>query len=201
MNIKEKLTCKYCHEILEKPINLNCCAKKICKQHIDNLLNGNSSNKFSCPLCKQENANQNLNCDELVESLIEMDLHKFKLDPKYEIGFNNLKSEIEILENILKHPENIIDKEISELKKQVNLDRDNNANMNDLIQQLESYEKKFKAEYKTKIDFEKYNQLLESVRKQLKEVEKCLNLFSVENNVRDEKNNKYFTSTNKKNKI
>ena len=186
MNIKEKLTCKYCHEILKKPINLNCCAKKICKQHIDNLLNGNSSNKFSCPLCKQENTNQNLNCDELVESLIEMGLHEFKLDPKFENAFNNLKSKIEILEKILRDPENFIDKEMSELKRQVNLDRDNNAS-NDLIQQLESYEKKFKAEYKTNIDFEKNNQLLESARNQLKEIEKCLNLFSVENNVRDEK--------------
>jgi hypothetical protein len=35
----------------------------------------------------------------------------------------------------------------------VNLDRDKNAS-NDLIQQLESYEKKFKAEYNTNIDFE-----------------------------------------------
>ena len=65
----------------------------------------------------QENTNQHFHCDELVEKLIGMELHKFKLDPKYEAAMNNFKTEIESLEAIIKDPENIIYGEIGELKK------------------------------------------------------------------------------------
>jgi predicted site-specific integrase-resolvase len=100
--------------------------------------------------------------------------------------------EIENLEKILKDPENIIYEQISELKRQVDLDREILKSQIDtladgLIQQLESYEKEFKAEYKTNIDLEKYNRVIESSRSQLNEFEKYLNLFSVENNERDKK--------------
>jgi hypothetical protein len=192
MNISEILACTYCNQVFEQPIHLFCCGKKICKQHIEELLKEKSTNKLSCPLCLQENTNQNFHCDELVEKLIGMELHKFKLDPKYEVAMNKLKMEIESLAAIIKDPENIIYEEIRELKMQVDLDRESLKSQVDtlsdgLIQQLESYEKKFKAEYKTKIDLEKYNQLVESSRKQLMEFEECLNLFSVDNKAREEK--------------
>ena len=57
----------------------------------------------------------------------------------------------------------------------------------DLIQQLESYEAKFKTEYKTIVDFEHYNSLVESSRKKLEEYESCLNLFSAKHQEREEK--------------
>ena len=192
MNITEKLSCKYCREIFKKPVYLICCHKNICQHHIDELKTDSSSNTFSCPLCNQENANQNIYINEIIEDLLEMELHKFKLNPKYKITRDNLMIEIQNLEKILKDPENIIYEEISELKRQVDLDRESIKNEIDtladgLIQQLESYEKRFKAEYKTNIDLEKYNELVESSKANLKEFEKCLNLFSVENNARDEK--------------
>ena len=190
MNVKEKLSCKCCNNVFKKPITLICCGNNICKQHIDELINENSSNNFSCPLCLQENTNQNFNINKLVESLIESDLHRFKLDPKYEITINKLKMEIESLEAIIKDPENIIYEEISELKRQVDLDRESlkseiDTQADGLIQQLESYEKMFKYEYKTNIDLKNYNDLVESSRKQLMEFEECLNLFSVEKEERD----------------
>ena len=117
MNVKEILTCKFCIEVFKQPITLNCCGKNICKQHIEELIKEKSANTFSCPLCLQENTNQNFHCDELVEKLIGMELHKFKLDPKYEAAMNNFKTEIESLEAIIKDPENIIYGEIGELKK------------------------------------------------------------------------------------
>ena len=192
MNIKEKLACNYCHEVSKHQINLICCGKRVCKQHIDELVNENSTNKFSCPVCLQENSNQNFHCDELIESLVEMELHKFKLNPKYEIVMNNFKLEIQELESILKEPENIIYEEIRELKRLVDLDRENlkiqiDTLADGLIQRLETYEKKFKAEYNSKIDFDKYADLVESSKNKLKEFEKCLNLFSVEKEERDEK--------------
>jgi hypothetical protein len=192
MNINEKLKCKYCLEIFKQPITLNCCGKSICKQHLDKIINESSSNTFSCPLCNQENTKQNIHCNELIEDLIDMQLHKSKLDPKYEITRDKLLIEIENLEKILKDPENIIYEEISELKRQVDLDRESLKNeiytlADGLIQQLESYEKRFKAEYKEKIDLAKYNDLVESSKSQLCEFEKYLSLFSIENKTRDEK--------------
>ena len=48
----------------------------------------------------------------------------------------------------------------------------------DLIQQLESYESKFKAEYKANVDFKYYKALIESSRQQSTQYEEFLNLFS-----------------------
>ena len=56
-----------------------------------------------------------------------------------------------------------------------------------LIQQLETFEKKIKAECKTNIDLERYKGLVELSRKQLGEFEKCLDLFSSKKEERDEK--------------
>ena len=193
MNIIEKLSCTYCHEIFKHPINLICCGKKICKQHIDELVKENSPNKFTCPLCTQENTNQTFHCDELIKSLIEeVELHKFKLDPKYELTFNTLRKEIESLETILKNPDNYIHEEINQLKKQVDFDRENIKSeidniANGLIQQLESHEQQFKTEYRASINLEKYNGLVESYRAQLDGFKKFLNLFSVEKEDRDKK--------------
>ena len=144
-------------------------------------------------MCLQENTNQNFHCNEIIEKLIESELNKFKLDPKYEATMNNFKMEIQNLEAIIKDPENIIYEEIRELKRQVDLDREKlkyeiDTQADGLIQQLESYEKRFKYEYKASINLEKYNQLVDSSRKQLNDFEKCLNSFSVDNKARDEKN-------------
>ena len=192
MNIHEKLTCRYCDAIFNHPITLICCGENICKQHIDELISENSSTEFMCPFCSQENANQNFHCVKLIQNLIDMELHKFKMDPKYKTALHNLNKEIERLEVILKDPENIIYEEIRELKRQVDLDRESlkmeiDILADGLIQQLESYEIQFRAEYKDNVDLVMLNDLLESSRNKLKDFENCLNLFSVENNERFEK--------------
>ena len=192
MNIKENLTCRYCADIFYHPITLICCGENICKHHIDELMRESSSNKFNCPFCSQENANQNFHCVKLIQNLIDMELHKFKLDPKYKTALHNLNKEIERLEVILKDPEMIIFEEISELKRQVDLDRESikmeiDTQADELIQQLESYEKMFIAKYPDIVDFVKLNDLVESSRKKLTDFDNCLNLFSVENNERFEK--------------
>ena len=185
MNIKDKLTCKCCNEILKNPITLNCCGDNICQQHLNELISSNSSNRFMCPLCNKENLNQLFHINNLIQSLLEVELHMFKINPIYDSVLNNLKKEIGNLVSILKDPENYIYEEISELKRQVDLDRERlkiqiDELANDLIQQLESYEKRFKSEYKAKVDLEHYNGLVESSKKQLVEYERCLSLFSIE---------------------
>ena len=192
MNIKEELSCKVCAGIYIDPITLVCCGEIICKQHVEELISKNSSNKFTCPLCNEENANQNFKVTKLVQKLINRQLHEFKLNPNHEEIFKDLKLEIGNLEAILKDPENVIYEEIAELKRQVDLKREQlksqiDSSADELIQQLESYEARFKKEYKTNTDLDSFIDLLESSKKQLAEYEKCLSLFSTKNEERDEK--------------
>jgi hypothetical protein len=137
-----------------------------------------------CPLCNKENLNQKFCVNKLIEDLLENDLSNLEVDSKFKIIYDNLKAEIGNLEKILKDPENVIYEEIKELKRRVDLDKEQlkshiDTLANGLIQQLESYESRFKAEYKANVDFDYYNDLVESSKKQLAEYENCLNLFSL----------------------
>ena len=191
MNIKEELTCKHCNETYTQPIILNCCGENICKQHIDELVK--SSTKFTCPLCSLENENKSFITNKFIQKMVENELHKFEIDPKYKQTLASLRAEIENLEKVLNEPEYFIFNEINELKRQVDLDREKLKSeidelADDLIQKLESYEKKFKAEYKSVLDNpDRYKDLADSSKKQLVEFEKYFYLFSVKNEERDEK--------------
>lgn len=191
MNIKEKLTCKYCNQLYKEPITLTCCGDNLCKQHIAELISNSSSSEFWCPLCNEQNSNKNFKVSKIIQELIEIEAHNFELDPKYERILNGLKTEIGNLENISHDPENYIYDEINELKRQVDLDRERlKTGIDDLadglIQKLESYQIKFKAEFKAKnIELEEYKSLVESSKKSLIEYERCLNLFLVVNLERD----------------
>jgi hypothetical protein len=192
MNIKEELTCSYCHEIYNQPVMLNCCGDHICKQHIEELIANKPSSQFICPLCNRENENQILQVNKFVRKMIETELHKFQIDSKHRETLEKLKKEIQNLEEILKNPKNMIHDEICELKRQVDLDRDKlkseiDKSADGIVQQLDSYEKKFKKEFKFYIDSKYYNSLLVSFRIELVEYEKCLNLFSVSKEDRDVK--------------
>ena len=191
MNIKEKLTCNYCNEIYKQPVTL-ACGDTICIEHIDKIISSDSAKKLISPICNQENVNQNHSANKLVEALLQIEIHKFELDPKYELIFNNLKREIQNLEKILNDPENYIYEEINELKRQVDLDRENLKSeidnlADELIKKLESYDAMLKAEYKTKVDLDYYTGLVESSKKQLDDYEKCLKFFSSKNEERSEK--------------
>ncbi len=195
MNIKEELTCKLCNAIYQNPITLTCCGDNICKHHVEELTSNFSSSKFVCPLCEKDNFNQNLNVNKLILKMVETELHKFEIDSKYKETLTNLKMEFKNLEVILTNPDKYIYDEIDKLKKQVNSDAERSKSeidefKRDLIHQLESYEKKFKEEYKANIDMEHYNEFVETSRKQLNEYEKCLNMFSAKNEERDEQRKK-----------
>ena len=189
MNIKEQMTCKFCNQVYNNPITL-LCGDSICKHHLDELISTNSSDKLNCPVCNKENlSNLEFKVNKFMQSMVEIELHEFKMNPIYEEVLNNLKMEIGNLEAIVKDPENHIFEEISELKRQVDLDRERLKSEIDsladgLIKQLESYEQQFKTEYKTNIDLEHYNNLLESSKKQLANYEHCLTLFSSKNQER-----------------
>ena len=104
MNIKEQLTCKYCKEIFKKPVSLNCCGENICNIHLNEFLFSDDSQKFQCPFCKVEILNPNFTVNKLIESLVENELYKLEIDLNYNLTLNNLKTEVEKFEAILKNP-------------------------------------------------------------------------------------------------
>ena len=160
MNLKEKYTCNYCKQILKDPISLNCCGDNICKQHIKELTSSSSSNVFWCPLCNEENTNQSLKSNRLIQSMLDIEAYEFEIDPEYEKIFESLKTEIETLEAVL-------NEQINELKRPVDLNREDlkshiDALADKLIQQLESFGNQFRTEYKTKEDRKHVTFLLSS---------------------------------------
>ena len=191
MNIKEQLTCKLCYKIYKDPITL-ACGCNACKHHIEEVISNSSSKKFMCPICNEENVNQKLNINRIIENMVENELYKFEIDSAHKLILSSFKKEIANLEALIRYPENIIYEKIGDLKLKVDLEREEMKNEIDklavgLIQQLETFENNFKAEYKTHIDLEHYNGLFELSRKQLEEYEKCLDLFSSKKEERDEK--------------
>jgi chromosome segregation ATPase len=119
-------------------------------------------------------------------------VHKFELDPKYERILSSFKTEIRNLEVILNDPERVIYDEMSELKRQVDLNREELKSQidklaNDVIQKLESFEAEFKSKYKEKVDLEHYKGLIETSKQQLEQYEKHLSLFSSKTEEKDER--------------
>ena len=200
MNIKENLTCKHCYQVYSEPITLTC-GHSLCKQHIQDLQSVDHKNTFLCPFCNEQYSNQNFKVNEALQYLLDMEAHKFTIDSKYEQVFTDFKTEIINLESILNEPENVIYEEIHELKRQVDLDREIiksriDALADDIILQLELYEKQFKEEYKTFVNMKHFNSLVETSKQKLKEYEKCLSLFSTKAEEKDKQSKESKTAIN-----
>ena len=172
MNLKEDLTCKHCNEIYTNPILLTCCAENICKHHIEHLVSSSASNKFTCPICNEENASNKLNLNDFLQKMVEYELHKYQINSNYKETLSKFKKEVEKLESILKDPDNVIYEEIQELKRRVDLDKETSKVQIDeladaYIKKLEEYEQKFKSEYKSNVNLHSYHALVESSKRQL----------------------------------
>ena len=184
MNIKENLTCKCCNKVLYEPIALTCCGESMCKQHINELLSIDDSNTFSCPFCDKQNPNQNIEVSKTIQYLIDIEAHKFTIDPKYERVLNNFKTEIRNLERILNEPESFIKEKINQLKVQVDLDREKTKSeidrlADDMIKQLEAFDKQFIEEYNDSyVDLKYFISIFVTSNQQLADYEKFLSLLS-----------------------
>ena len=191
MDIERNLTCKYCNKVYNEPITLPC-GDSLCRQHINEILSIDDSNTFLCPFCNEQNLNQNFKVSKTLQYLLDMEAHKFTIDPKYTRVFSDFKTEIRNLEAIINEPEAVIYQEIHELKRQVDLDREKakaeiDILADDFVQQLETFEKQFKTEWKSKVDLNHFISLVESYKQQLTEYELCLNFLSNKTEERDKK--------------
>jgi WD40 repeat protein len=197
MNIEEDITCSCCHAIYKDPVILNCCGNVICKEHIDAVLASlkQTSEKAVCPLCDSEVPSQTFQIIKPLKILIEKrELHKLKIDPKFETTLKNLKDKIKLMEKFENDPDNVIYESISELKRQVDLDREQlkeeiDKQANEIIKKLESLEIEFKRESKTKVNLKEVfdDDFKKSLNNQLREYEKTLNSIAKTNEERENK--------------
>ena len=124
MNIKDELTCKQCKSIYNEPIFLYCCSDNICKEHLSSELSNSSLNKITCPFCSTDIDKHGLNVNKLIQKLVENELHNFKTDPKFKDLISDFRNEIQQVKKILNDPENFVYDKLSEIKRQVDFDRE-----------------------------------------------------------------------------
>ena len=173
MNIQEDLTCKYCNCIYTDPVSLICCGENVCKKHIDEIFSKKSTQSLKCPLCNSDLPNQTFQINKSLKNLLEREIHKFKIDPESENLIIKFKQTIQNIESINNDPENLIHEKISELKRQVDLDREKiNVLADSVIKKLDSYENELKKDCKTSSNLDYYGQLVDKMKTQLNEYEK-----------------------------
>jgi DNA repair exonuclease SbcCD ATPase subunit len=187
MNLEEDIKCAICKEILLDPVSLNCCGENVCKKHIDEILSKQPKNDMLCPICNSDIQNQKFHINKAMKSLIERELHKIKIDPEHQNVLKSFKEKIKTIESMNSDPENFIYEEFAELKRLVDLDRENaikeiNELADDLINKLKSYENQFKESIKSDSNLVDSKSLVEKMKKELDEYEKCLkSLVNTEN--------------------
>ena len=192
MNVIKELTCKHCKEIYQDPVMMFCCGENMCKKHINEIKTNSASNFTPCPFCDKHISDESFRENKIIQSLVENELHEFKIDAKHEQILKELKREIQNWENILNDPENVIHDTFSELKRLIDLDRESLKSQidklaNGMIEKLKEYEAEFKNRCKIKDVFEEFNDLVISSKEKLTEYEKCLSKFSIKKEERDEK--------------
>ena len=193
MNLIDNLTCKYCNKIYTEPVFLNCCGQNICKEDI--LLFKSSTGIFTCPICNTAVKRGKFQINQTLQVLIdEAELHKLKLDPGYLKTLNEFKEKLANIESIHKDPLNVIYDKISELKMDVDLDREKakaeiDTLADDMIAKLNYLEAEFKAESSSKEILSYYDNLIGFMKKELNEYEKHLKSLSYTDEERKKKRN------------
>jgi hypothetical protein len=115
-----------------------------------------------------------------------------KIDPKYESIIKTLSEKIKQIEILHTDPENFIYNKFNELKRLVDLDRENakveiDKIADEIIQKLDSNEKELKGECKSVANLEYYGILIYNMRVDLNDYEK---FFKSLKSTDDERENK-----------
>jgi hypothetical protein len=190
MNIKDDFTCKHCKETFNDPVSLICCGENVCKKHIDDLLL--QTTNVLCMFCDKPLPKQEFHINKVLKNLIDRELHNLTIDRKYQDVLEQLKKKINQMENMHVDPKNAIYTKISELKRQVDLDRETAKLKIDqaaieIINKLDSYEAELKADCHS-INESEYNaDLVAKMKIKLAEYESILRSLSKTNQDRENK--------------
>jgi WD40 repeat protein len=127
--IKELLVCKYnnCNKFFEEPIILSC-GTSVCKSHLDDILQDKNveNGKFSCKMCnnKHEVPVDGFIINRDLKKFFEDDSHLSDKQKKVKDLYNEFEMNIFSLKKILENPFNYLHDYTSELKRQVDLQRE-----------------------------------------------------------------------------
>jgi hypothetical protein len=188
MNIKDDFTCKHCNETFKEPVSLICCGENVCKTHIEQLHTEN----LSCIFCGEALPRKEFHINKVLKNLIDRELHNLTIDQKYEDVLGQLKMKISQIENMHDDPENAIYTKIYELKRQVDLDRENaklkiDKSADEIINKLDLYRTDLKAGCKSISDSEYNASLVAKIKIKLAEYESVLRSLGKSHQEREKK--------------
>ena len=128
--VKNLLDCEQCNHLLVDPVALPC-GYSVCKKHLDELMEASpkESNTFLCKLCDDEHyiPKKGFAINKRFQNALGIKLNTLKLNPVYEeckTEINDARINIQKLEILEKNPENLISEYFEELKRHVELRRD-----------------------------------------------------------------------------
>lgn len=132
-DFKSTFDCKLCSKLLEKPVTLPC-GVTICQKHIE----VKKENKWLCLICNRVHAepDNGFQINEFISKLLEMGINQIKLSPTHEFCKNTLEDldeHMKILEIFASDPDNYVYSYFEELKRKVDLRREN------LKQEIDEY--------------------------------------------------------------
>ena len=128
--VKNLFDCEQCNQLLVDPITLPC-GYSVCKRHLDELLVNapKEMNKFECELCEKKHffPEDGFAINRRIQNGLDIKLNSLKLNSVYEEckkKINEAKYQIQKIEILEKDPENYVFEYFEELKRQVDLRRE-----------------------------------------------------------------------------
>ena len=128
--VKNLFDCEQCNQLLVEPVTLPC-GYSVCKRHLDELLENTPKdmNKFDCQLCEEKHyiPENGFFVNKRIQNGLNIKLNSLKLNSvydKFKREITDAKNNIQKLENLQKYPENYIFEYFEELKRQVDLRRE-----------------------------------------------------------------------------
>ena len=138
--VKNLFDCEQCNQLLVDPVSLPC-GYSLCKRHLDEKLdrapkriklmeaNTQESNIFLCELCKENHyiPENGFAINRRIQNGLNIKFNTLKLNPVYEeckVKITDVKNNIQNIKNLQRDPENHIFEYFEELKRQVDLRRE-----------------------------------------------------------------------------
>jgi hypothetical protein len=129
------LSCQLCNQFLKgTPINLSCCDATICSEHVQyrtvKVNESKSIQVFECELCQCSHnmRNKRFPVNKSVEKILQLKFEQIYLSEAYENAKKeilNLESSLKKISDMVQDPKNFIFEQVSELRRQVDIGREN----------------------------------------------------------------------------
>jgi WD40 repeat protein len=168
---RDLIVCKYenCNKYYEEPVILNC-GKLICKAHVIDLLQANNieNEKFYCKMCKNQHEinKENFIIHQDLFEFLKDDSHLSDKQKEIKILFGQFEITVNNLNRIVEDPLNYLHDYITDLKRKVDLQREELKSKIDeialdIIKKIDNLNEECKKEIinlDEKLDITKYNQ-------------------------------------------